>query len=94
MDTPTLIEELKKLKTDAERVAFIENELQSNPKFKEPFYGNLYAANPKCLLYLLRAENKVTPETKFLYYSQIMEQPATPETFDWLAGEVSKMRGL
>lgn len=94
MDTPTLIEELKKLKTDAERIAFIETELQSNPKFKEPFYGNLYAANPTCLLYLLRVEEKITPEAKALYYSQTREQPAPPETFDWLAGEVNKMRGL
>jgi hypothetical protein len=93
MDTITIIEELTKLESNEARIAFVENELNTNEAFKVPFYGRIYAANPRCLLFMLQKDGQISDHTAAEYFLMEKDYPTTPEVFNRIAKEVNELRG-
>ena len=64
MDTWTMLDEIKKLGTNKERSAFVEDQLRTNDKYSAPLHGREYSAKPKALLYMINAEGKITTQNE------------------------------
>jgi len=94
MDTWTMIDQMKDLKSKDERVEFVKNQLASNIKYSAPVNGAEYAAKPRALLYMISKDGKITSQTKEDFYKNCTDLPPTSDSFDKIASEVNKLRGF
>lgn len=92
METSEIIEEIKLMSENSDRIERVKRFIAEDPKFQTPFYGDLLRPIPQCLLFLLEYEGPIDHFTEARYYSQrdipIIEQ----ETYNYFANEIAKMR--
>lgn len=92
METMEILEEIKKMPRNQDRIARVKKFIYEDPKFKTPFHGNLLVPIPQSLLYLLEYEGPIDEFTEARYYGQRQVAPVDQETYKVFSAEVRKLR--
>ena len=92
METTEILEEIKRMADNKERIERVKRFIKEEPKFQTPFYGDLLRPIPQCLLFLLEYEGLIDHFTEARYYCQRDIPIIEKKTYDYFAAEIKKLR--
>lgn len=92
METSEILEEIKGMPKNEDRITRVKKFIAEDPKFKTPFHGDLLVPIPQSLLFLLEYEGPIDDFTEARYYGQRQVAPVDHKTYKVFSAEVKKIR--